>query len=752
MKEYHVALNSKTLEQTLRYIQKNEYVAFDIETDSEEESRAQVIGIGISCQPMEGVYIPLAKWNKKKEQLERLHSAEFELDFIKRLTDLLLTKKLIMQNGVYDIVVMWYYYNILLTPALYCDTILLKHTIDEECPFSLKKLARLYASYIGYESEEEADLEQQELRESVKANGGRWTKNHKDMYKADLEVISKYGAADADITIRLFDYLEGKLYDEGLDNFFYNEEVMPLYKKCTIPMKMRGLYVDVPYFEKLRDETEANIEHLTTEIFKKIGSDITPLVREIVDKYIKTTRSGRFACAVFEYYGIEPPINPKTGMISFSKPLLAKYQTEIGENKAFDFVIHKKDLPDHVEFEIKKKLYIENNPSKPYIFNLNSNKHLGWLLFKHYKCEPISRTRETNAPQITKTTLPHYSEIPFVEDLLALKKEEKQLSTYIKPILEKNIDGWIYPSLFQFGTTSGRYSCGGGLNLQTLPRDDVRIKKGFIAPSGYKIVSADFASLEPRCFSWVSTEPKLKALWEKALDLYSDVAINVFELEGVSSDPKAENYLKKVNKGKRQESKIFCLATVYGISAWKLANDMGLSVEEAQDVIDKYLDEYPYLRDYMQNQEFLAKQFGYVETKFGRRRHLEDVQRLYRKYGELLSTKWLMKNRYGENGVTLYYKYKTLLNNAKNFPIQATAAHVTNHAMIKMADLLKEHNIDGWIALQVHDEIVCIVKEDAAEKASDLLRDAMENNYITNQIDIPMVAEPEIGNNLAEVK
>jgi DNA polymerase I-like protein with 3'-5' exonuclease and polymerase domains len=100
----------------------------------------------------------------------------------------------------------------------------------------------------------------------------------------------------------------------------------------------------------------------------------------------------------------------------------------------------------------------------------------------------------------------------------------------------------------------------------------------------------------------------------------------------------------------------------------------------------------------------------------------------------------------------MYYKFRNYLNNSKNFPIQATAAHVCNAALIKLSRLFKKNKIDGWIALQVHDEITCIVREDQAEFASELLKESMEKNVITERIDIPILAEPIIADSLADAK
>ncbi|MDX1472418.1 MAG: DNA polymerase, partial [Flavobacteriaceae bacterium] len=108
--------------------------------------------------------------------------------------------------------------------------------------------------------------------------------------------------------------------------------------------------------------------------------------------------------------------------------------------------------------------------------------------------------------------------------------------------------------------------------------------------------------------------------------------------------------------------------------------------------------------------------------------------------------------RLGAYGVELYYRFRNMLNNAKNFPIQSTAAHVANASLIKLAQLFKEHRVNGWIALQIHDEITCIVKENEVELAAKLLKDAMENNEVTEQMDIPMIADPLIADNFAEAK
>jgi DNA polymerase I-like protein with 3'-5' exonuclease and polymerase domains len=829
---------------------KVEYVAFDIETNSNIEKSTKTIGIGITYYFDEGYYFPFAKFDSSLNKLVNLTDTASEKAFVRELCLILSKKKLIMHNGVFDVNVIKAEYGIDLTTALYADTILLKHTVDEERPFGLKEVAELYKENIGFTEEEAANQEQLDLKESVIRNGGKWTKKQKDIYKGDLELIAKYCCADVDLTLKLFDYFENRVSEEGLLEFFYNQEVMPLYKKATIPMKFNGVFVDINYFKSLEKELESDIMKLTNSVFDLIKEDIQPLVEEILDNKVKETKTGKFAEGVLQYYSIPIPSHKKTGKPTLAKSALQSLLNNYPEHPALEWLLHeprlveveveepvyietteylpvdesedgepiygyvpikkpsgetqkiKKVVPDpedkgprlpkNVRYSVKKEIFVEKNPELPNVFNLSSNEHLSWLLFECYKETPKSYSRETGNPQVNKDSLETYDHLPFIKMLLELKKQEKLLNTYVKPILETNINGWIYPSMLQFGTTSGRYSCAGGLNLQTLPRfekpsecprcdsksvkitnhglskfkidcsscstisyliNDSMIKRGFIAPPGYKVVNADFSSLEPRIFSWVCGDPGLKRVWIEGLDLYSQIAIDVFGLEGVSARETDPNYLKKKDNASRQKSKVFTLAVPYGANKWRIAGIAKEDPEVTGQWIDNYLGAYPDLEDYMTNQEVEARSKGYVQTKFGRIRHLPEAKKLYRTYGNAIYSKNAMKKRHGDEfGTQLYYKYRNQLNNAKNFPIQATAAHVCNAALIKLSDLFVKYKIDGWIALQVHDEITCIVKENQAELASKLLKEAMEDNHITRQIDIPILAEPLIANNFAEAK
>ena len=176
----------------------------------------------------------------------------------------------------------------------------------------------------------------------------------------------------------------------------------------------------------------------------------------------------------------------------------------------------------------------------------------------------------------------------------------------------------------------------------------------------------------------------------------------------------------------------------------RLIEAIGCSRTEASKIINGYLNTYPNLKKYMNQCEFSAKTTGQIKTSFGRIRHLDNIKTLYRLHGDdLLDYRWansrgLKKER---------RNFKTGLNNAKNFRIQGLAAHIINRSMIALAKELKNRNLEAYIALMIHDQVVCIVKEEHSELVKNIMQDKMEN---TIKLSIPLTAEPKIAINLAE--
>lgn len=736
---------------------KSEYITIDVETNSENERKALLYGIGICFNDKRAFYL---QWRDQKG-VETFN--KFESGIITSwLLEICQKKKLLNHNIIYDVLVLQYNLGINLTPFIYSDTILLKHTIDEEEPFALKELAVITLGPW-------ADKAQKALKDSVIANGGKWTEKQKDMYLADTAILGEYCMWDVLLTYKLFKIYHQKVVDEGLHDLFYTEEIMPLYRECTIPMKRSGFTIDLPYFKQLKREVEQTLITLEDEVITEIGSEVAPFVDKLLDKKAPVKDGGNFPKFLANVMGIPLPVNPK-GKVTLSAKALEAQTKHTPEFKEFyEWIAGKGPLsanPTDIR-KARELMFINtlNNAAQKkgkkvrYSFNLNSSTHLGYYFFDLKKLEAKGVTKSGKKQVDAKFIDEVKVGDPQAQKIIDFKKLQKLLGTYINGILSRQIDGLIYASMLQFGTTSGRYSCRNP-NLQNLPRikDEEAglselvlkyvnsIRKGFIAPPGYKIVNADFSQLEPCCFATMSGDQKLQDVFRKGEDLYSRIAIDVFKMHHLSASKKDPNFLKKVSPEFRGKAKIFTLAVPYGAEESRIGQAMSCDRKEASSIIKAYLNAYPELKKYMTACNWSVKKNGYVKTKFGRIRHLPLAKILFDKYGnDLLDWRWA-KHR---NLLDERRKFKNYLNNAKNFPIQGLAAHIVNRSMIAIAREFIAQEIDGYIALQVHDEITCIVREDQAELAKAILKKCMET---TTTVDVPLVAEPLIAQNWAEAK
>ena len=215
-------------------------------------------------------------------------------------------------------------------------------------------------------------------------------------------------------------------------------------------------------------------------------------------------------------------------------------------------------------------------------------------------------------------------------------------------------------------------------------------------------------------------------------------------IKGVSAIPSDPNYLKKVNPEFRQKAKVFCLAVVYGAEEARIGQAMKVDFKQAKNIITSYLRAYPGLKRYMNSCDHSVKTKGMVKTEFGRVRHLGEAMSIWTLYGPNIMD--YKKARQSGNS-DLRRKLKNCLNNGKNFRIQGLAAHIVNRAAIAISRRLKEEGLDAYLALQVHDQLIAIAREDQAQRVKEIMQDCMEN---TTKISIPLIAEPEIADNIAE--
>lgn len=719
-----------------KYYDMIDIVAFDLETDSVEEVKANLYGIGIAFEEDEGFYFPI---RTKEGELFFKESTQNVLDLVQKL---LRDKRIIGHNIIYDTLVWKKNTGVDISNSIYADTILMKHCLNEEPPFGLKEVS---VAYLG----EWADMAKEELLANIKANGGSVTKDNMQMFKADTEVLGKYCTWDVMLTYKLFNLFSGMLKEEQLEDFFYKEEVMPLYKEVTIKMKERGFPVDVAYFQQLGKEITIDIDSLELKVMEQLEETVYDFMAELLNEKSPIKKTGSYPKTYAKLIGLELDSIAKK-KIEAIDPI---NETQLNFKQ---WMLGEVELSGPA-FQAQLKLYFDKFPDQNYVFNLRSKTHLKRLFFEILGEKELSTT-DSGEPQVDDAFLESLTKkYTWIAPLQDLNKLEKIKGTYIEGILDRHVSGIIYTSMLQFGTTSGRYASRNP-NLQNLPRVKEEdsglselvlhynnaIRKGFIAPTGYCIVDADYSALEPRAFAHMSGDKNLQLIFHSGEDMYSAIAKRIFNLKDVSTFKKDSNFLGKLYPEKRQIVKAMALAVTYGAEAFRIGDLLGVDREEAQRLIDMYLDSYPGLKKYIQKCHYEANNKGAVRTIFGRVRHLPDAKRIYSEYGyDILDSRWAKKKGLSDERRL----YKNKLNNSTNFKIQGLAGHIVNRAMIQINREFNTKGIDGWVALQIHDQVACIVQDEYKLEAKDVVQRVMETIV---KLDVPLIAEPAIAYNLKE--
>lgn len=685
----------EALIELMRYLDDKEYVAFDTETTGLAQ-RDQIIGFSVCAEETKAFYVILHKW-----EVDKLVSVPYKDEQIQEFMQILQSKSLIMHNGIFDCTMVEANFKIRLIESLHTDTMILAHLLNENRRVGLKELA---SSTYGEDSTTEAKL----MKESVAKNGGSLTKDNYEMYKADSHLMAKYGAQDALLTFKLFNTLVPELYEQGLEDFFYKDESMPLLRGPTYDMNTTGLQVDTAALLTLKKTLEAECAEAKAFIHQEIGP-------RIKTKYPGTTKKNTFN------------IGSNTQM---SWLLFGEYGLEFGTLTNGGKAICKSlGLKIPYTFTAKRDFIARCTNSVNEVYEteviLNGKK----IRAKKYK-EPWSYIAVDK--KVLQKLAPKYK---WIEKLLEYQKKLKLLNTYVEGIESRVQYGIIRPSFLQHGTTSGRYSSRSP-NFQNLPRDDKRIKTVIVSRQEKSFVGADYSQLEPRVFAFFSSDARLLQAFSGSDDFYSVIGMEVYDKSDCLpiKDGHPDAFGIKYKK-LRDLSKVIALASTYGATAHQLAPTTGKSIEDTQQDIDNYFERFPGVADMMLKAHKTAKETGRVVNYFGRPRRMPEAMKITKLYGNLA---------HGE----LPYQARNLLNLAVNHTIQSTGASIVNRAAIKFHSNCKELGIDCKIVLQVHDELVVECKDEDAENVSLLLQDAMENT--TQLPGIRLEAVPRITKNLAK--
>lgn len=600
--EYEVITTEEALARWLSALQQANYYAFDTETTSLNYMEAELVGMSFAIVEGEACYIPLAHQDLDgPQQLPR----DYVLAQLKPLLEDQAPKK-IGQNLKYDLHILRNY-DIHLGGILN-DTMLASYVLNSVS--SRHDMDTLSLQYLGYKTVS---------YESIAGKGAK----QKRFDEIPIAEAARYGAEDADITLRLHHALWPKVSEiEGLKKVLTELE-LPLLPILGM-MERHGVLV--------------NSERLTAQS-REIGQELEKI-----------------------------------------------------EQDAFA---------------------IAGEP-----FNLNSPKQLQAILFEQLAL-PIKKKTPKGAPSTAEDVLQELAlDYPLPELILRHRGLAKLKSTYTDklPRMVNKQTGRIHTSYHQAVTATGRLSSSEP-NLQNIPvRNEAgrRVRQAFVAQEGYKIVAIDYSQIELRIMAHLSRSEGLLQAFARGRDIHRATASEVF---GVPLDA--------VSGEQRRSAKAVNFGLIYGMSAYGLARQLNIGQKEAQHYMDVYFERFPGVQDYMDSTRELAAANGYVETLFGRRLYLPEI-----------NARQIPRRRAAERA-------------AINAPMQGSAADIIKRAMLDVAHWLTSVPAcdEVFMIMQVHDELVFEIKETrVATYVPELVR-IMEN---AARLDVPLVAEAGVGDNWDE--
>ena len=765
-KKYYTVQDETTLKLLHQHILDSDVIAVDTETTGLNPRKDKIVGWSVSGEEGIGFYLPTLVWNFDNDKLELQTILGESTEVIsKNLLKLLKGKKLVFHNASFDVQFIKNYFGVDLLPDVWVDTGLLVHTVYEEGafgfgnPFGLKSIAIMNQKELGLDVEKAANEEQVELKDSIKKNGGQTTKALFEIYKADLDILSKYASADTDLTLRICNLYLKKLKEEGLEKFFFEDEVMPIYREVTVPMEAYGVDLDMELLNRIHDEIVKDQKE-NKEIVMKSLLDISEVKAWVMDTAFREyppSHKGNWAQRLVERYSLPLPKSEKTGKYSITQ----KNVEALEDSKVKEFLLNG-DISVLEELEVARismAMWKESNDGD-YI-NIQSKKHLGEIVFKYMGIKPKvagANTKSGRAKFDMDMIKDLAKEYPWAENLRIYNKLLKIKSTYVDRFRDRNEDGRYYFYFKQNGTVSGRY----GSDAQQLPKpleegEDapiimkyVNIVRAFLtAGKGRKVIDADYESLEPHCFASVTGDKKLQEIFANGWDFYSYVAIQTEGLKGVSADKKADNYLKKLDPVKRNKAKAYSLGVAYGMEAYALKMTLGVDQKTAEHLIKGYLDGFPQLKEWRENSRLQVKAHGFIKNYVGRVRHLPKVQKTYIKFQDRMLD-WRFRKEleatYGRDQVLKAYRdYRNGLNNCLNFQLQSLAAAVVNRAALQINRKAKELGIDAMCQAQVHDQLIINCDEKDVEMFAPIVQEIMETT--TQLPGVTLKAPPEIADN-----
>lgn len=349
-------------------------------------------------------------------------------------------------------------------------------------------------------------------------------------------------------------------------------------------------------------------------------------------------------------------------------------------------------------------------------FNINSPRQVGELLFEKLKLDAKAKKSRTGQYSTSEEVLVTLKEKhPIVGAILDYRELKKLVTTYISALPGYiAADGKIHTTYNQTVTATGRLSSSNP-NLQNLPIRSERgrlIREAVIPDEGCMFLSADYSQIELRLMAHFSQDEHMLAAFRSGQDIHAATAARIYGLP-----------IEQITKDQRRKAKTANFGIIYGISAFGLAQQLDCSRTEAKQLIDDYFAAFPRVISYIESQKELARQRGYAETLFGRKRYLPDI--------------------HSQNATVRSFAER----NAVNAPIQGTAADIIKMAMVSIHRRLKEEHLKAQMTMQVHDELNFNVPFNEVDRVREIVVNEMQNAV---HLSIPLIAECGVGENWLE--
>ena len=505
--------------------------------------------------------------------------------------------------------------------------------------------------------------------------------------KYDILTLSNYGVQ-----------VKGPMFDTMIAHYVLQPE---LRHNMDYLAEIYLHYQTIPIEDLIgpKGKNQKNMRDLSPDAIYRYAcedADVTLKLKNILEKELESNGTSKL------FYEIEMPLVP---VLAYMEKNGVRIDTRTLKETSLHFTARM----DQIEHEIHQSAGTE--------FNISSPKQVGEILFEKLKITDKAKKTKTGQYVTSEEVLEGLrNKHEIVGKILDYRGLKKLLSTYIDvlPLLINPNTGKIHTSFNQTVTATGRLSSSNP-NLQNIPirnEDGKEIRKAFIPEEGCEFFSADYSQIELRIMAHLSGDKNMIEAFQEGNDIHAATAAKIYKKS-----------IDEVSREQRSKAKTANFGIIYGISVFGLAERMNVPRSEAKELIDGYFQTYPKIKNYMDESIERARQNGFIETAFGRKRFLPDI--------------------HSHNAVVRGYAER----NAINAPIQGSAADIIKVAMINIYKRFQAEHLRSKMILQVHDELNFSVYPEEKEKVQQIVIEEMEKAYV---MQVPLRADFGWGSNWLE--